>query len=97
MLEAALGYYFLDDYEGEIIKEIQAHEPGVVEGITRATHGYSPFKDNYTTVFMASGKGIKKGAVVEKMSLVDEAPTLAELMELKLDDVDGRIIGEFLC
>lgn len=96
MLEASLGYYFLDDYDGEVIKEIKAHEPGVVEGITRSTHGYSPFKDNYTTVFMLAGKGIKKGIVVEEMNLVDEAPTLAELMGLKLEDVEGRIISEFL-
>ena len=64
--------------------------------ITIKTHGYSPFKEDYTTIFMASGKGIKKGAVIEKMSLIDEGPTMARLMGLGLKEADGRVIYEIL-
>ncbi|AKN30236.1 phosphodiesterase [Clostridium carboxidivorans P7] len=96
MLEANRGYYFLDHVEGEIIKNIEPHEAGRIPDVTNATHGYSPFKEEYTTVFMAAGCGIKKGAAIEKMNLVDEGPTMAKLLGLELKDVDGRIIEEIL-
>lgn len=94
MLEANRGYYFLDHVEGEVIRRIKPHEAGRVPDITNATHGYSPFKDGYTTVFMAAGCGIKKGVTIEKMNLIDEGPTMAKLLGLELKDVDGRIVEE---
>lgn len=96
MLEANKGYYFLDNIEGEIIKKIQPHEVWELHGVTRSTHGYSPFKKDYTTVFIASGCGIKKGVVIDKMNLIDEAPTIAKILGLELKNVDGRIVEEFL-
>ncbi len=96
MLEANRGYYFLDHLEGEIIKNIEPNEAGKVPDITNATHGYSPFKEEYTTVFMATGCGIKKGIAIKKMNLVDEGPTMAKLLGLELKDVDGRVIEEIL-
>lgn len=94
MLEANKGYYFLDNVEGDIIKKIQPNEAGRVHDVTSSTHGYSPFKEDYTTVFMAAGCGIKKGAVIEKMNLIDEAPTMAKLLGVELENVDGRAVEE---
>jgi predicted AlkP superfamily pyrophosphatase or phosphodiesterase len=96
MLEAKKGYYFLDSLEGPAIKQIQQGEAGNVPHVTINTHGYSPFKEDYTTVFIASGKGIKQGAVIEQMSLIDEGPTLARLLGLELKEADGRILYDFL-
>lgn len=96
MLEAQRGYYFLDNMEGPVIKQIQPGEAGNVPHVTINTHGYSPFKKDYATVFMASGKGIKKGAVIEKMGLIDEGPTMACLLGLELKEADGRVLYEFL-
>jgi predicted AlkP superfamily pyrophosphatase or phosphodiesterase len=87
MLEASLGYCFTDELQGEAIKD---------EDRTKATHGYSPFKKDYTTVFMASGMGINKGEVIDEMSLVDEAPTIAKLLGVELENIDGRVIKQFL-
>ncbi len=92
MLEANQGYYFLDDSVGEVISPVQPERPHH----TRAAHGYSPFKQDYTTVFMASGKGIKEGIIVDAMNLVDEGPTIAKLLGLDLEEGDGRIIDEIL-
>lgn len=96
MLEAQRGYYFLDNIEGTVIRQIQPGEAGNVPHVTINTHGYSPFKKDYTTVFMAAGKGIRKGAVIEKMGLIDEGPTLACLLGLEMKEADGRVIYEFL-
>lgn len=95
MLEANKGYYFLDNIEGEIIKKIHPHEAGQVNHFTSSTHGYSPFKEDYTTVFFAAGCGIKKGVEIEKMNLIDEGPTMAKLLGLELKNVDGRVVEEF--
>lgn len=96
MLEAKKGYYFLDNTEGPVIRKINPEEAGNIAGVTASTHGYSPFKENYTTVFMMAGKGINKGAVIEKMNLVDEGPTLASLLGLKFKQCDGALLKDFL-
>lgn len=96
MLEANHGYYFADDFGKEIIHKILPQEVGATPHHTSAAHGYSPYKNNYTTVFMASGKGIRERVVIEEMNLVDEGPTLAKLLGVNLKKVDGRILHELL-
>ncbi|NLM48704.1 MAG: alkaline phosphatase family protein [Epulopiscium sp.] len=96
MLEANKGYYFLDEITDSFIKEISEEKEREDSSYTRSTHGYSPYKENYTTVFMAKGKGIKKGIVLETMNLIDEGPTLAKLLNLELKDSDGRVLEEIL-
>ncbi len=96
LLEANLGYYFTDELEGDPIKEVKPEDVGHKAHRTKATHGYSPFKKDYTTVFMAAGMGIKGGEIIEEMSLVDEAPTIASLLGVELKEADGRIISQFL-
>ena len=96
MLEASKEYYFTDDISGEVIQKLKSEDIGRVPHATRATHGYSPFKQDYTTVFMAAGKGINKGVVVEEMNLVDEAPTIAQLLGITLKGVDGKVVRQFL-
>lgn len=96
MLEAEKGYYFADNMYGEYISHIKPGELGKSYHVTKATHGYSPFKKDYTTVFMMSGKGINKGVVLEQMNLIDEGPTMAKLLGLELKNADGRIITQFL-
>ena len=61
-----------------------------------ATHGYSPNKADYHTIFMASGKGIKKDVTVSHIDLVDIGPTLAALLGLDLGKTDGHVVKEFL-
>ena len=68
MLEARRGYYFLDDITDECIKAVQRYNEQKEHII--ATHGYSPKKADYHTIFMADGKGIKKGVTVSNMKLV---------------------------
>lgn len=96
MLEAKKGYYFQDGITGKIIKEINSYSIKDDEEYTLSTHGYSPFKSDYTTVFIAAGRGIKKGNIIEKMNLVDEAPTIAKLLGLELQNVDGKVVDDLI-
>ena len=94
MPEARRGYYFLDDITDECSEAVQRHNEQKIHIL--ATHGYSPKKADYHTIFMAAGKGIKKGVTVSNMNLVDIGPTLAALLGLNLDYRYRHVKDEFL-
>ncbi|MFE8700587.1 ectonucleotide pyrophosphatase/phosphodiesterase [Cytobacillus sp. FJAT-54145] len=95
MIEATQGYYIKDVLDGEFLNEI-TEEDAESKVYTLASHGYSPEKENYGTVFMATGKGIKPNVVVPRMHLVDEGPTFARLLGLDLGNTDGEVVEELL-
>jgi predicted AlkP superfamily pyrophosphatase or phosphodiesterase len=95
MVEAARGYYFLEDFEGEYIKPITKEDASVDKKYTLACHGYSPEKENYGTILMASGKGIRP-ITLPSIRLIDEGPTFARLLGVSLGNTDGRVIEELL-
>ncbi len=89
MLEAAEGYYFLDEME-QLTADIKK-DKNIPHWMT-ATHGYHPDKPEYRTIFIASGCGIKEGIKIGEMSLVDEGPTMAALMGISLGETAGRTL-----
>ncbi|WP_413300237.1 alkaline phosphatase family protein [Bacillus sp. 1P10SD] len=95
MVEAARGYYFLEDFEGEYIKQVTKEDAAVDKKYTLACHGYSPEKENYGTILMASGKGIRP-ITLPSIRLIDEGPTFARLLGVSLGNTDGRVIEELL-
>ena len=95
MLEARKGFYFLESHDGDFIKHINAEDLKSDTKYTLATHGYSPRKPDYTTIFMAAGKGIQQGQTITTMHLVDIGPTLAEMLGLSLGSTDGKAIDLF--
>ena len=93
MIEACRGYYFTEHLDGQYIDLITAED--VERGkYTHASHGYSTDKEQYNTVFIATGKGIKPNVDIEAMKLIDEGPTFAHLLGLSLGQTDGRVIKE---
>ena len=60
------------------------------------THGYFNGDPELDGIFIASGRGIKKGVVLDRMANLDVAPTMAEIMGLKLPQTDGRVLKEIL-
>ena len=95
MLEAREGFYFTEEIDGEPIVEIT--QPDIDSGkYCKAVHGYSPSKPDYTTVFIAKGKGILPNKKIGSMNLVDEGPTFARLLGLDLGETDGRVLEEII-
>ena len=95
MLEARRGFYITEHLEGNYIDVIT--EEDVASGkYTFASHGYSPTKDNYETIFIATGKGIRPNIDIPAMRLVDEGPTFARLLGLDLGKTDGKVIEQIL-
>lgn len=83
MLEARRGFYFQNELDMGEIPEVQ-----------RATHGFHPGRKDYQTVFMAVGPDIMPGVEIEEMSLMDEGPTMAEIMGLELPGAKGKVLRE---
>ena len=97
MLEAKKGYFFANDWTGNLIVKIDKNN--IIdddEYSYLATHGYDPLKPNYRTFFMASGAGIKKGVVLDSINIVDEGPTMANLLGLSMPNCDGRVLNEMI-
>lgn len=59
------------------------------------SHGGLPWLDHRTT-FFGCGPAFRKGAVIEKASLVDEAPTMAKILGFEMEDIDGHCLDELL-
>lgn len=89
MIEAKRRYYFIDDFLGEAIEVID--ESSKIKHKLRASHGYLPSRDNYKTFFIAYGKTIKKGVVLEKGKLINHGPTIAKILDIDLRDCDGIV------
>jgi predicted AlkP superfamily pyrophosphatase or phosphodiesterase len=88
MLSAADGYAFSGKDEGE--------EAILATDATKGTHGYSPLHPLMGASFVASGAGIKEGVVLEKISNTDVAPTMAAVLGLEMEGVEGRVLEEIL-
>ena len=88
VLFAKAGYAFQGKFDGE--------EPIVVSTNYLGTHGYPSTDPQLDGTFIASGYGIKSGVIVPRVANLDIAPTIAELLGVKLPDTDGRVLKEIL-
>ena len=61
-----------------------------------ATHGYDPDRDDYKSLFIACGRSVKGGAVLETGCLVDAAPTFAEILGIDFNGTEGNVLKELL-
>lgn len=90
MVEAKEGYYFIDEVLGETIEEITINDNCKVKHKLKGAHGYLPSRKNYKTFFIASGKGVKNGIILEDGKLINHGPTIAKLLGITLEEVDGE-------
>ncbi|OHD23021.1 MAG: hypothetical protein A2064_03185, partial [Spirochaetes bacterium GWB1_66_5] len=88
VLEARPGFYFSP------LLRLEVSEPAPAG--RRACHGYRPNREGYTSLLLAAGAGVRDGAELEEMSILDLGPTLAALLGLTLPDADGQARGELL-
>jgi predicted AlkP superfamily pyrophosphatase or phosphodiesterase len=65
-----------------------------VEGVptVKGNHGQRPSRPGLATGFVAAGPGVKAGASIPKMRLVDVAPTVAKALKLSMPDVEGTAV-----
>jgi len=82
------GYAFKSDAAGEAVIV-----PTVKYG---GTHGYMNSDPELDGFLIANGCGIKPGVSLERINMVDVAPTIADLLGISLPDTDGRVLSELL-
>ncbi len=79
------------------------HYPTGDEAVTDLTpevypghHGYLASDPQLNGMFVAWGHGVKRGAQLGEIRNVDVAPTVAALLGLKMENVEGRVLAEAL-
>ena len=92
VIESALPISFGEEAGGDSIW--RSCVPGDKK-MGAATHGGSPQREEVTT-FFGAGPNIKEAVIKERHSMVDEAPTMAAMVALKMEDIDGKPIGKIL-
>jgi predicted AlkP superfamily pyrophosphatase or phosphodiesterase len=60
------------------------------------SHGYFNGDPELDGIFIASGRSIKKGVVLDRIANLDIGPTIARLLGLPLPNVEGRVLEEIL-
>lgn len=88
LLEVVPGYCFVDDAAGD---EVIAAPPRY-----RGTHGQGPAHPDNGAFFLAVGPGIARRATIGPMLSRDVAPTVAHVLGLTMESIDGRLLGEIL-
>jgi predicted AlkP superfamily pyrophosphatase or phosphodiesterase len=82
------GYAFFQGVDGaDVVREAKTY---------LGTHGYPNTDPQLDGIFLASGYGIKPGMKLPRVSNLDVAPTIAELLGVPLPDVEGRVLTEIL-
>ncbi len=87
LLEAEPGLCFGGGFEGAV-----AGHAAPVKGV----HGYRPTREKMRTGFIALGAGVRPGACVDLVRLIDIAPTVAHVLGLEMKDVEGRVLKELI-
>jgi predicted AlkP superfamily pyrophosphatase or phosphodiesterase len=59
-------------------------------------HGYLPSRPSMATGFVAAGPGVRAGVGLERVRLIDVAPTAARLLGVPAPAVEGRVLEEIL-
>lgn len=89
VLTAKPGFGFAAPADGEPVVD-------VAEGMAFGLHGYPAEDPDMNAIFIAWGRGIRKGARVQTLRNVDVAPTVAALLGLRLEGVDGKAVSAIL-
>jgi predicted AlkP superfamily pyrophosphatase or phosphodiesterase len=60
------------------------------------SHGYLNTDSQMDAIFVAWGAGIRRGARLGQVSVMDLGPTIAKLLGLEMSDVQGHVLREIL-
>lgn len=89
LLAAKPSYAFAGGLEEPVVADVPA-------GTTPGAHGYMASDSAMDTFFIAWGKGIRRGVRLEGVRNLDVAPTVAQMLGLKMEGVSGRELSAAL-
>jgi predicted AlkP superfamily pyrophosphatase or phosphodiesterase len=88
LLTAKEGYAFTANLGDQPVVDAPAGSLG--------SHGYLANDPDLQALFIASGRGIKRGVTLDSVSNLDLAPTIARLLNLQMPDVQGKVLTGIL-
>ncbi len=88
LLFAKDGYAFQDRVAGDEAVAVSHNYLG--------THGYPASDPDIDCIFIAQGRGVKRGASLGRIANLDVAPTIAHLFGLQIPNAEGRVLEEIL-
>jgi predicted AlkP superfamily pyrophosphatase or phosphodiesterase len=62
----------------------------------QGTHGYPTSDPELDGIFIAQGRRIQQGVSLQRIANLDVAPTVAQLLGLKIPHAEGRVLNEIL-
>ncbi|EDY19007.1 type I phosphodiesterase/nucleotide pyrophosphatase [Chthoniobacter flavus Ellin428] len=89
VLSAKKGYSFSDSLAGDLVVTPKTDD-------VKGTHGYDSNEDGMHGTFVVWGAGIKPGAKLGTINNTDVAPTIADLLGLKMPETDGQVLESIL-
>jgi predicted AlkP superfamily pyrophosphatase or phosphodiesterase len=87
VLSAKEGYAFSGGSDGEPIVTLPS---------PTGSHGYLSDDPEIDGIFVASGAGVRRGVTLDTARTIDIAPTIARLLGLQMNNIDGRAIDAIL-
>jgi predicted AlkP superfamily pyrophosphatase or phosphodiesterase len=78
------GQFFGDTASGDL--------PFADKPERKGSHGHDPNYPNLYATFVACGQGIKPGARLGQIRNLDVAPTVARILGIKMENVDGKAL-----
>jgi predicted AlkP superfamily pyrophosphatase or phosphodiesterase len=88
VIAAKDGYAFVAGEQGEVVTSVGPTHPG--------THGYLNTDSEMNAIFIASGAGIRPHVVLDEIRNLDVAPTIAKLLGLEMNNIDGKPLAGIL-
>lgn len=85
-LTAKVDYFFDEETDGPVVRTVQ----------TGGEHGYLNSDPDMNALFIASGAGIKEGVRLGVFPNTDVAPTIAKLLGIPSDGMDGNPLTDIL-
>ncbi|PKM94126.1 MAG: alkaline phosphatase family protein [Firmicutes bacterium HGW-Firmicutes-1] len=91
MIEPRDGFVFRNDIADTMIKNRTT-----IDNCFKSDHGQDPNHKDLKTLLFAKGNRIKRGVCLDSACIIDEGPTFARILGLKMENVDGRVLEEFI-
>ncbi len=88
IIEARSGFCFTDETTEPVITDLD------IQNKRYATHGYLPDKAGYRTNIVISGDCIRNQYSIDRMEMVDLAPTIADILGISFGPCDGHSKAE---
>jgi predicted AlkP superfamily pyrophosphatase or phosphodiesterase len=94
--DSAQGDLMLAADDGVFFTGHPTEEQAAAAPVYVAAHGHAPTIPRLAAAFMMAGAGVREGAAIDRVSMLDLAPTAAVLLGLDLPHAEGRPLEEAL-